>query len=183
MTSGNKSVEKKIENIRKQLVHTSLLFPKMQKRPWVLNALSNWIEQLKHLGSEHLSCSPNFPHASYLDERSCALNTGGIVFFFRFSLHLSPNRFLFWNFSSLFLILSFLFFRFHYEETLWFLTNFEYCAFFMIQLSIMTFVPRALKTYGRFFKNIASLETGINTFLIPLFNRLYSTWARIQQPF
>ena len=154
MTSGNKSVEKKIENIRKQLVHTSLLFPKMQKRPWVLNALSNWIEQLKHLGSEHLSCSPNFPHASYLDERSCALNTGGIVFFFRFSLHLSPNRFLFWNFSSLFLILSFLFFRFHYEETLWFLTNVEYCAFFMIQLSIMTFMPRAFKTYGRFSKKL-----------------------------
>ena len=41
-----------------------------------------------------------------------------LVFFFPFSLHLSPNRFLFWNFSSLFLFLSFLFFRFHYEETL-----------------------------------------------------------------
>ena len=66
--------ETNLENIRKQLVHTSFLFPKMQKRPWVLNALSNWIEQLKHLGSEHLSCSPNFPHASYLDERSWRMN-------------------------------------------------------------------------------------------------------------
>ena len=31
---------------------------------------------------------------------------------------------------------------------------FEYCAFFMIQLSIMTFVPRAFKTYGRFSKKL-----------------------------
>ena len=163
VTSGNKSVEKKIENIRKQLVHTSFLFPKMQKRPWVLNALSNWIEQLKHLGSEHLSCSPNFPHASYLDERSWRMNqlliSVHLIQEVLFSFSLFPSIlvkivFCFEISQAFFLSFLFSFFRFHYEETLWFLTNFEYCAFFMIQLSIMTFVPRAFKTYGRFSKTL-----------------------------
>ena len=53
MTSANKSLEKKIflrvENVIKQLVHTSAT-----PRAFLT----------------HLSCSPNFPRASYLDERT-----------------------------------------------------------------------------------------------------------------
>ena len=67
MTSANVSLEKKIfhrvENVIKQLVHTSACVHR----------------DMKHLGSlestqearvTHLSCSPNFPRASYLDERT-----------------------------------------------------------------------------------------------------------------
>ena len=60
------------------------------------------------------------------------------------------------------------------------LYGFDKFFFWMIQLSIMTFVPRAFKTYGRFSKKLHLWKQESIHFSL---NRLYSTWARIQQPF
>ena len=69
MTSANVSLEKKVfhrvENVIKQLVHTSAV------RSSRYEALGKFREHsLELLEATHLSCSPNFPRASYLDERT-----------------------------------------------------------------------------------------------------------------
>ena len=83
MASANKSLEKKnfhrVGNVIKQLVHTSAV------------CLSRY-EALGKFGEHsrtHLSCSPNFPRASYLDERTLInepivnLRLVNIVFYYR----------------------------------------------------------------------------------------------------
>ena len=109
----------------------------------------------------------------------CALNTASSCFLFLvspFSLHLSPNRFLFRNFSTFFP-----FFLAVITEKLNAFSKFWILRFFMIHLSVTTLVPVHLWSVS--LKKNTIFETEINEILISHLNRFHSTWAGIHPSF